>query len=551
MSHQALKAVLEQTIHHTLYQKARNELIETIALAQKLGGSIVPFLGPTRCGKSRMLEDIRGELGRPTKELEGWVYDSDFAIGSIPNKPNDKMLVRSMLASLGLNGKRGLSASEIEAQLYREITSKGIQVIALDECNHCAERGHHLSKRGVTDHFKRLVDNTGVTLVLCGLPKFQKILDEIEQCRDRSMKTIQILPYSWSLEEEKTNFAGAIATAFGHLQDLGVSFDFDSQEVVVRLYGVSGGRIGVVMRVLHGAVGFINNNVLTYESIARSAKTVLQAQHRPDFFADLGYRYGRPLIENISDLERACRLTQGELAAIAPEAKTDVASLDWQYDRRWSDPVCPECLANGHLYHQSWRHGLVTACHTLIELVSRIRRKATDAGGDTVAFSDLTLRRTTDKIALKKLLELICEGTVQATLASLDAKLADFRFLKSDVEYVLKSERHSLDWTANDVAKLTGWKAQSVTHWCKEGLLESRTVSHGIGVSFLVSPMQLAAFQSEFVPLGTIAKSRNTTSRKLLSGLAKRGIKTHGAVIEGKTSRGHLVKLRDLATLAD
>ncbi|WP_353329631.1 hypothetical protein [Phaeobacter sp. NW0010-22] len=188
---------------------------------------------------------------------------------------------------------------------------------------------------------------------------------------------------------------------------------------------------------------------------------------------------------------------------------------------------------------------------SLIELVARIRVAATDAGGDTVAFSNLTQRRTTDKVALKKLMELICEGAVQAIAVSPDAKLAEFRFQKTDVEYVLKSERHSLDWTANDVAKLTGWKAQSVTHWCKEGLLESRTVSHGTGVSFLVSPMQLAAFQSEFVPLGTIAKSRNTTSRKLLSGLAKRGIKTHGAAIEGKTSRGHLVKLRDLATLAD
>ena len=143
-----------------------------------------------------MLEDLRDTIGKPTAEYQGWVYDSDFVIGSIPNKPNDKMLVRSMLASLELSGKRGSSASEIEAQLYKEITSKGIRVIAMDECNHCAERGERLSKRGVTDHFKRLVDNTGVTLVLCGLPKFQRILDENEQCRDRAMKSTYMLPYS-------------------------------------------------------------------------------------------------------------------------------------------------------------------------------------------------------------------------------------------------------------------------------------------------------------------------------------------------------------------
>ncbi len=284
MSHQNYSHVLKQVVYHALYQQTRSELIEAISLAQRLGGSIVPFLGPTRCGKSRMLEDLRDTIGKPTTEYQGWVYDSDFVIGSIPNKPNDKMLVRSMLASLELSGKRGSSASEIEAQLYKEITSKGIRVIAMDECNHCAERGERLSKRGVTDHFKRLVDNTGVTLVLCGLPKFQRILDENEQCRDRAMKSTYMLPYSWSVEEEKTNFAGAIATPLNSLQEAGLEFDFDPHDIVVRLYGVSGGRVGIVMRVLHGAIAYIENDVLSYASLAKAANSVLQAQHRPDFF---------------------------------------------------------------------------------------------------------------------------------------------------------------------------------------------------------------------------------------------------------------------------
>lgn len=284
MSRPDYASVLDQTIHHALYQKARKELSEAITLAQSMGGSIVPFLGPTRCGKSRMLEDLQAAMGRPTEDLLRLDDYSDFAIGTIPNKPNDKILVLSVLAALGLRGRRNLPASEIEAQLYREIKNKGIRVIALDECNHCAERGHHLSKRGVTDHFKRLVDNTGVTLVLSGLPKFQKILDENEQCRDRSMSSTMILPYSWSVEEEKTNFAACIATALGQLQDVGVSFDFDAHDVVVRLYGVSGGRIGMVMRVLQGAVRFIENNVLSFDHLARSAHAVLQSLHRPEHF---------------------------------------------------------------------------------------------------------------------------------------------------------------------------------------------------------------------------------------------------------------------------
>ena len=284
MSQPDYASVLEQTIHHTLYQQSRKELSDAITLAQRLEGSVVPFFGPTRCGKSRMLKDLKATMGRPIEAPCGWNYESDFVIGEIRNKPNDKELVLSELKALGLEGRRTLSASVLEAQLYREITTKGIRVIALDECNHCAERGHNLSKRGVTDHFKRLVDNTGVTLVLSGLPKFQKILDENEQCRDRSMNSITILPYSWSVEEEKTSFAACIATALSQLQDVGVSFDFDAHDIVVRLYGVSGGRIGIVMRVLKGAVHFIEHDVLRFDHLAKSARKIVQSELRPEHF---------------------------------------------------------------------------------------------------------------------------------------------------------------------------------------------------------------------------------------------------------------------------
>ncbi len=81
------------------------------------------------------------------------------------------------------------------------------------------------------------------------------------------------------------------------------------------------------------------------------------------------------------------------------------------------------------------------------------------------------------------------------------------------------------------------------------GLLGSRTVPHGPSESFLVKPQQLVIFQSEYMPVATLARSRGTTSRKLLSDFESKGIETHGAQMEGKTTRGHLVKLSDLASL--
>ena len=177
--------------------------------------------------------------------------------------------------------------------------------------------------------------------------------------------------------------------------------------------------------------------------------------------------------------------------------------------------------------------------------VEFIRNSAQERDGDTIAFKDLSLRRTTDRAALVRLFKGIFAGEIRAVVAETGLVLAEFRFLETDVRRELRSGRHSLDWTAHDVAEITGWKPQCVTHWCKLGLLEARSVPHGRGAVFLISPASLARFQGEFVPVATLAKSRSSSSRKLLAEFAKHGIKTCGAESDGTTSRGHLVRLSD------
>lgn len=562
-----------------------------------------------------------------------------------------------------------------------------------------------------------------------------------------------------------------------------------------------------------------------------------------DFFSELSCRYSRPMIEQIECLEAACGLAPGALEAISPKAASESTGRDWQYDRRWSDPVCPECLAEGQVYHQSWRHALVTACHkheirlqdtctrcsepltpgsggygtcscgldlaqlprvqapahevlisqwiagmaqsnstaepitqaskmpndvgrfvcflassflenrtgkngkttmpktisdavqllepvaallqdwprgfenhvrqrltessseensaparlgkwyhrlmkftdpaydqfrlavarvvaqefngsyvgglalnderdwlsakeasadlgitaqrlvdaisrkqiagtksrsgfghthtviprfevrniaaernrycdgmsirnltglsrkqfellreagvacevavqdrpalvdggfdrmALLEHISQIRSSVEYQPGETVKLSELSLRRTTDRSALLHLFRLVFERKIKPVVADEDMALSEFEFLKSEIDGGLSTLRFSRDWTAHDVAKIAGWKPQSVVHWCRLGLLEARQVQHGPNVSYLISPEKLARFQAAFVPVATLAKSRGTSSRKLMESLAEREIPTHGAQPEGRTSRGHLVRLSDLIVI--
>ncbi|CRL12815.1 hypothetical protein NIT7321_03695 [Phaeobacter italicus] len=114
----------------------------------------------------------------------------------------------------------------------------------------------------------------------------------------------------------------------------------------------------------------------------------------------------------------------------------------------------------------------------LIALVDRIRDEIAPAppNGRQVRFRDLNLRRTTDRKALFQLLRQIRDGQIHPVAASKDDQLADFAFCGEEVDRFIKGVSGPAPLTARDVADLTGWKHECVTHWCKEGLLKS---SHG------------------------------------------------------------------------
>ena len=182
----------------------------------------------------------------------------------------------------------------------------------------------------------------------------------------------------------------------------------------------------------------------------------------------------------------------------------------------------------------------------LESLVTNIQKHAKCRPGPTIAFSELTLRRTTDRIALKQVFRRILDQEILAVNASDNKRLGELEFLHSEIKAELRKCRYSVDWTPQDVAEITCWKSQSIVHWCRLGLLGARQVQHGPNVRYVITPDQLAGFQSKYVPLSTLAKARGTTSRKLLSELKKRGVATYGAQQESATTRGHLIKIADV-----
>ena len=104
-------------------------------------------------------------------------------------------------------------------------------------------------------------------------------------------------------------------------------------------------------------------------------------------------------------------------------------------------------------------------------------------------------------------------------------------------------------WSVEEVAQITGWKAQCVAHWCELGLLGCEMRGHFWGRARIIRPEHLAAFQITYIPLASLAKELGTTPRALMSALSDANVEVLGACTEGAASRGHLVRVSDLCRL--
>ncbi|MGC9369438.1 MAG: TniB family NTP-binding protein [Paracoccaceae bacterium] len=244
--------LLAQLIHHDAFATAYTDLEEIISVRDPASGLIVPLLGPTRVGKSALLSLLRRRLSRPA--TGGLFPTDDFVIGKLAPKPSDRDIYRSVLQAVKAKWRRGEDVADLRKRVFYAIKEIGVQVIAIDECNHCAERGAHLSARAAADHFKTIADETGVTLLLVGLPRFQSILEGNEQMRDRSSNTVFLLPYDWQKENERDAFVGVVVAALDAIAQSRIDLECGFEDVAPRLYGASGGRVPVALRMLKSAL---------------------------------------------------------------------------------------------------------------------------------------------------------------------------------------------------------------------------------------------------------------------------------------------------------
>ena len=169
------------------------------------------------------------------------------------------------------------------------------------------------------------------------------------------------------------------------------------------------------------------------------------------------------------------------------------------------------------------------------------------ADGARVKLKDFNARHLGDRQAIVRLLKAVATGDILPMQRS--PSVGELEFLKEDVDTFFASKTAEAGLTVQALAKASGWKWESISHWIDLGLLESAPAVLRGQPCRVVLPGQLLKFNQTYLPLSSMAHSLNARSSQLLDRLGD--IKLFGGkALPDGAQRGALVRIADLASAA-
>lgn len=169
------------------------------------------------------------------------------------------------------------------------------------------------------------------------------------------------------------------------------------------------------------------------------------------------------------------------------------------------------------------------------------------ADGETVAWSALTSRRMGDKTAIAAAMKAAFLGEIRAV--KVGKKVGDYALLLSDVRRYFGTPLLESGMSISQLAKATGWKDESISHWINQRLLDAEQIQLRGQPCRVITPEQLLRFRRTYMPLADLAKAMGTKSSSLIDKLADVDLVGAKKLPNG-AQRGALIRMADLGKWA-
>lgn len=245
-------AVAETLIPHTAYCKAIEKVEQCFRYsATSVDPICLPLHGETRTGKTTIIRETL-RMHPVVRAAEG--LQVPVLVASAPSKPTVKGLAEVLLMAIGDPKFHAGTENKMTARLKKLMRAAGTRMVIIDEFHHFVDKSSAKVIHHVADWLKLLVDDTGVALLVAGLPECQAVISQNEQLRGRFLSPVVMPRFDWFKENERAEYI-AILRAFR--ESLSRHFDLpqiDGEVLAFRFYVGTGGLVGYVAKFLTVAV---------------------------------------------------------------------------------------------------------------------------------------------------------------------------------------------------------------------------------------------------------------------------------------------------------
>lgn len=171
---------------------------------------------------------------------------------SVPVPATVKSLVTHLLDKLGdPMADRGTVVNQTQ-RLQKLLKACGVELILLDEFQHFIERDSLKVLKNVADWLKVLLNETGIPIVLIGLPSSDQVLEANPQLKRRFSLRASLEPFDWETPEQQRDLRKFLKVLDEKLPLLKRSHLAD-EETAYRFFCATGGVIAHLMQLTRRA----------------------------------------------------------------------------------------------------------------------------------------------------------------------------------------------------------------------------------------------------------------------------------------------------------
>ena len=209
---------------------------------------------------------VTGEAGTGKSSLCRWLAHQhplrvlperdvvELLITAIPPAASIASIASTMLVALG---DPSAGVGTISQKTHRVVTlcrGCGVEMLLFDEAQHLQDRGDTKTHYMVGDWLKHLIDELAVPTVLLGLPRLENVLQINDQLRRRFSSRRRLAVGQSDTDSIETECL-QLFLSLTSLIDIPVSsHPYSAQEMGVRLYYASDGRVAYIKKLLFAAL---------------------------------------------------------------------------------------------------------------------------------------------------------------------------------------------------------------------------------------------------------------------------------------------------------